>query len=58
MVTEEAGAGAGRLIHPVLLAVSGVGGGPGLFELLLIVGRESCLQRMDRAVEMLAAQAV
>jgi glutamyl-tRNA synthetase len=53
-VTEEAGAGAGRLIHPVRLAVSGVGGGPGLFELLMIVGRQRCLQRMDRAIEALA----
>ncbi len=50
-VTEEAGAGAGRLIHPVRLAVSGVGGGPGLFELLHIVGREECLRRIDRALE-------
>ena len=55
VVTEEAGAGAGRLIHPVRLAVSGTGGGPGLFELLLIVGREECLQRMDRAIEKLSA---
>ena len=53
-VTEEAGAGAGRLIHPVRLAVSGVGGGPGLFELLHIVGREECLKRMDQALEILA----
>ena len=50
-VTEEAGAGAGRLIHPVRLAVSGVGGGPGLFELLHIVGREECLRRIDHALE-------
>lgn len=54
LVTEEAGAGAGRLIHPVRLAVSGVGAGPGLFELLHIVGREACLRRMDRAIERLA----
>lgn len=54
-VTEEAGAGAGRLIHPVRLAVSGVGGGPGLFELLHIVGREECLSRIDRALESLKA---
>jgi glutamyl-tRNA synthetase len=52
-VTEQAGAGAGRLIHPVRLAVSGVGGGPGLFELLYIVGRNACLRRMDRALEVL-----
>ncbi len=54
-VTEAAGAGAGRLIHPVRLAVSGVGGGPGLFELLHIVGRDECLRRIDRALEALKA---
>lgn len=52
-VTEEAGAGAGRLIHPVRLAVSGVGGGPGLFELLSLLGRQECLERIDRAVSVL-----
>lgn len=57
VVTEEAGAGAGRLIHPVRLAVSGVGGGPGLFELLHIVGRDECLARMDRAIAQLASGA-
>ena len=54
-VTEAAGAGAERLIHPVRLAVSGVGGGPGLFELLHIVGRDECLRRIDRALETLKA---
>lgn len=58
VVTEEAGCGAGRLIHPVRLAVSGVGGGPGLFDLLYLVGREECLSRIDRALEALGRQAV
>lgn len=55
-VTDAAEAGAGRLIHPVRLAVSGVGGGPGLFELMLILGREECLSRMDSALERLAVK--
>lgn len=53
-VTEEAGCGGGRLIHPVRLAVSGVGGGPGLYDLLYLVGREGCLSRIDRALEALS----
>lgn len=52
-VTEAAECGAGRLIHPVRLAVSGVGGGPSLFDLLILVGREACLRRIDRALETL-----
>lgn len=54
-VTEEAECGAGRLIHPVRLAVSGVGGGPSLFDLLVLVGREECLSRIDTALEELGA---
>ena len=52
-VTEAAECGAGRLIHPVRLAVSGVGGGPSLYDLLLLVGREECISRIDSALEKL-----
>ena len=45
--------GAGRLIHPVRLAVSGVTSGPGLFELLAVLGRDVCVRRIRRAVEAL-----
>lgn len=55
-VTEAAECGAGRLIHPVRLAVSGVGGGPSLYDLLLLVGRGECLSRIDTALEKLAGQ--
>lgn len=37
------------LIHPVRLAVSGVGGGPGLFEMLEVLGKEVCLRRLRAA---------
>lgn len=55
-VTTEAECGAGRLIHPVRLAVSGVGGGPGLFDLLLLVGRDECRRRIEVALKELAGQ--
>ena len=57
-VVEEAGCGAGRLIFPVRLAVSGVGGGPGLYPLLLTLGREACLGRIASAIERLAKSPV
>lgn len=50
---EAKGLGAAALIHPVRLAVSGVGGGPGLFEMLEVLGRECCLRRLRRAAEVL-----
>jgi glutamyl-tRNA synthetase len=48
-LTESRGLGAAALIHPVRLAVSGVGGGPGLFDMLEVLGREVCVRRLRRA---------
>jgi len=45
---------AARLIHPTRLALSGVGFGPGLFELMAVLGKEACVRRLRKAVEMLA----
>jgi glutamyl-tRNA synthetase len=50
---ESRGQGAAALIHPVRLGVSGVGGGPGLFEMLEVLGREVCLRRLRKAAEVL-----
>src|ERR1700733_6891532 len=36
---EANGIGAGKLIHPIRLAVTGKGMGPGLFELLAVIGK-------------------
>lgn len=50
---DERGQGAAALIHPVRLAVSGVGGGPGLFEMLEVLGKDTCVSRLRTAVEAL-----
>ena len=42
---------AGKLIHPLRLAVSGVGMGPGLFEMLEVIGKEEVCKRLDYALE-------
>jgi glutamyl-tRNA synthetase len=39
------------LIHPVRLAVSGVGGGPGVFDILNIIGKEETLSRINKAIK-------
>ncbi len=44
------GVGAGEFIHPVRVAVSGLPGGPGLFEMLELLGKERVLRRIDRAL--------
>ena len=41
----------GDLIHAVRLAVSGVGGGPGVFQILEILGKDESLRRIRSAVE-------
>jgi glutamyl-tRNA synthetase len=51
--SEHLGIPTGKLIHPVRLAVSGVGGGPGLFDILYIIGKEKTINRLNRAIKKL-----
>jgi glutamyl-tRNA synthetase len=52
----EMGIAAGKLIHPTRLAVSGVSFGPGLFEMLEALGRETVLRRLKKARGHIAAK--
>ena len=45
---EKNEVGSAKLIHPIRLAVTGVTYGPGLFELLEVIGREKVVSRMQR----------
>jgi len=38
------------LIHPTRLAVSGVSAGPGLFEMMEVIGKDVVLRRVDKAI--------
>ncbi len=46
---QENELGAGKLIHPTRLAISGVGFGPSLFELMEALGKDTVLRRMRYA---------
>jgi len=48
-LAELTGIGAGRIIHPARLAVSGVSAGPGLFDLMELLGNDVCVRRLRRA---------
>lgn len=48
---ESLGIGTGKLIHPVRLAVSGIGGGPGVFDILYIIGKDKTINRLNRAIK-------
>jgi glutamyl-tRNA synthetase len=54
---EDEGIGVGDVIHALRVAVTGKGVGFGMFETLEILGRERCLARIDRALELAAAAA-
>ncbi|MFZ1081084.1 MAG: glutamate--tRNA ligase [Candidatus Kryptoniota bacterium] len=43
--------GNGDLIHPLRLAVSGVGEGPGVYEIVSIIGKEETVRRIYSAIE-------
>jgi glutamyl-tRNA synthetase len=50
---EVSGVGAGKLIHPLRLAVTGVPQGPSLFRLIEVLGRETTIRRMRQAIAIL-----
>ena len=53
----ERGIKAGILIHAVRVAATGRASSPGLFEVLVLLGRERTIDRLDRLVNFLATRA-
>jgi glutamyl-tRNA synthetase len=52
-VSEELNLGKGKLIHPLRLAVSGQSTGPGMFDLLFILGKDEVAKRIESAINKL-----
>jgi len=50
-LAEELGISAAKLIHPTRLAVTGRTFGPGLFELMAVIGKDECIRRIEKAIE-------
>jgi glutamyl-tRNA synthetase len=48
-LTEELGVKFGHFVHPVRAALTGTDKGPGLFDVVFLLGKEACLRRL-RAV--------
>jgi glutamyl-tRNA synthetase len=42
---------AARIIHPLRLAVSGVSVGPSLFHMLELLGKDTVIRRINKAIE-------
>ena len=49
-LAERTGRGMGDLVHPVRVAVSGTAVGPGLFDMLAVLGKERALGRIRRTL--------
>ncbi|NLE38272.1 MAG: glutamate--tRNA ligase, partial [Pirellulaceae bacterium] len=47
---ETEGVGVGQIIHALRVATTGKGVGLGMFDTMAILGRQSCLARIDRAL--------
>ena len=53
----DLGVGAGKVFQPLRLALTGLPASPGIFDVLLILGRERCLRRIGRAIDTIASHA-
>ncbi len=49
-VADQHGVGAGKLFQPLRVALTGSAASPGIFDVLLLLGRERSLERIDAAV--------
>ena len=53
-LAEREGIGAGKLIHPLRVAVVGNSASPGIFDVMKLLGRERTIRRIDDALAQLA----
>ena len=49
-LASELGVGAGKVFQPLRLALTGTSASPGIFEVLLILGRKRSVRRVERAL--------
>jgi glutamyl-tRNA synthetase len=55
LLAENLGLSVGKLIHPTRLAISGISFGPGLFEMMALLGKETVVRRLHKAQDWLLA---
>ena len=53
VLAESRGISAGKLIHPLRLALTGRGASPGIFDVAVVLGKERTLRRLQRLIERL-----
>lgn len=55
-ITGEMGLKAAEIIHPTRLAITGRTIGPGLFDIIVLLGREKTVERMRKAAKWISAK--
>ncbi|MEM6631532.1 MAG: glutamate--tRNA ligase [Bacteroidota bacterium] len=53
---EEKNVGKGKVLAPLRLALTGVAGGPGVFDIAALIGKEATLHRIEKAISELIPQ--
>jgi glutamyl-tRNA synthetase len=54
-LAEQLGVGAGKVIHPLRVAITGQMSSPGIFDVLMLLGRDRALARASEGVEKIRA---
>ena len=49
-LSEKEEVSPGKIIHPTRLAISGTSSGPSLFEMMEVLGKETCIRRLKNAL--------
>ena len=49
-IAEQENISPGKLIHPVRLSLSGISGGPSLFAMMELLGKDTCIRRLEKAM--------
>ena len=44
--------GLGKLIKPIRFALTGLGYGPGIFDMIILLGKDRCLDRLSKAINL------
>jgi len=57
-LAEELDKGAGKVIHPLRLALTGVSFSPGIFEVMELLGKDRVIKRLKTAIHFLESHAI
>lgn len=57
-LAEQRGIGAGKIFQPLRVALTGVTASPGIFDVLVMIGRDTSMHRIDAALQHIGARRI